>query len=330
MLFQPPPQKVTQKSIPAPSIEGKPSVHLFLYASEDFLPGAQKAASSACRHFDGPVNLILDVYLSAEKCTVKGGMAETFTKNMGYCAGKEVFFACGSLVKYAKTPAENELLAEASKAMPGEYTKDVRNRMSMLARLFYTRMFPGARYVFFLDSDLIVRDNLHKVMKETEQHPRTIGAAVRMKQRSFSESYDYKTCGNELLGNHDPRTIQFNSGFVYFDLARAKSRDLKSEGSRMDDAIATTISCSTRRLWDQDVLNLYAGRDMTDLLEKWNVYGLGAHPDVTYTAQDYKDISRELEEGSVWHWSGPCKPWHHEQDLMKCYSMFWYNERTVS
>lgn len=156
---------------------------------------------------------------------------------------------------------------------------------------------PELSRVIYLDSDLVVREDLGRLF-ETDLAGHPLAAAIDTTVKTISGSF----------GLHNYRELglpiglpYFNAGVLVLDLARWRRDGIADR--------ALTHLAEHRhqlRLWDQDVLNAVLAGDFRELDPRWN-----AQPRIVTT--DAPDrVTATPEAPWIVHFASPSKPWKFE------------------
>ncbi|EEF44963.1 transferase, transferring glycosyl groups, putative [Ricinus communis] len=252
--------------------------------------------------------------------------------------------AIHSVVKHASCP-ENiffHLIASSSgKISPGDLTKIVKSAFPSLSfkvyvfnenlvdglistsirraldnPLNYARSYladilePCVKRVIYLDSDVIVVDDIQNLWRVPLTGSRIIGAPEYCHANFTKYFTDEFWSDRELSGIFAGKTAcYFNTGVMIMDLARWR------EGEYTKEIEKWMRIQKERRIYDLGSLPpflLVFGGDVEGIHHRWNQHGLGGDNVVSNC--------RSLHPGpvSLLHWSGKGKPWRRLDERKPC------------
>lgn len=164
-------------------------------------------------------------------------------------------------------------------------------------RIFLPELMPTADKVLYLDSDLIVTDDLRPLW-ETQLDDHLLGAVT-------NPIYPFMRPHPQLdLGIAEPRDY-FNSGVLLMNL------DLM----RRDGTVAAIRRFAEANPWigaaDQDTLNVVCRDRWLKLHPRWNVQSTMFDMKPSQLPFSKQQVAESLESPAVIHYIGASKPWHY-------------------
>lgn len=164
---------------------------------------------------------------------------------------------------------------------------------------------PCVRRVIYLDSDLVVVDDVAKLWR-TELASRTVGAPEYC-HANFTKYFTEKFWSDPRLSNTfaGRRPCYFNTGVMVMDLTRWRRLGFTRRIERWME-VQKTAAASGGRIYElgslPPFLLVFAGH-VAPIEHRWNQHGLGG--------DNVRGSCRELHPGpvSLLHWSGSGKPW---------------------
>ncbi|MCE0481020.1 putative galacturonosyltransferase-like 9 [Datura stramonium] len=169
---------------------------------------------------------------------------------------------------------------------------------------------PGVNRVIYLDSDVILVDDVHKLWNVQLGGSRVIGAPEYCHAnftKYFTDSFWSDPVLPRVFGSRNP--CYFNTGVMVMDLERWKEGNYKLK-------IESWMKLQRkRRIYELGSLPpflLVFGGNVEPIDHKWNQHGLGG--------DNVKGSCRSLHPGpvSLLHWSGKGKPWDRLDDKKPC------------
>jgi lipopolysaccharide biosynthesis glycosyltransferase len=168
---------------------------------------------------------------------------------------------------------------------------------SCYARLLLPDLLPHLERIIYLDCDLHVDADLHKLFAASLDGA-LIGAVPEVHLPEIAKSIP-----PEVLPAEDANLMTFNSGVMLMDLTAMRTANFHEEVVSLPVSLAKTFQ-------DQSMLNYLMRRKWKPLAANWNRQRF-----VTENFSIYRD-----SPDSVWHFIGMMKPWHfvpgHARGLM--------------
>ena len=193
-------------------------------------------------------------------------------------------------------------------------------RLETYFRLLAPSLLPSVKKAVYLDSDLVVLDDIAKLW-DTDVEGELLGATRDADTIGQIDGYD-QGVGPYLandLGLTDPHKY-FQAGVLVMNLEEFRRRTTPEE----------LLGIATQRVWrwlDQDVLNKVADGDYTRIDMRWNYLydwcGLRRNSIVAQAPQDFRDEYEAARQNpGIVHYAGPDdRPWlYPECDLAE---YFW-------
>lgn len=160
---------------------------------------------------------------------------------------------------------------------------------------------PSIKRVIYLDSDIIVVDDIQKLWEIPLTGSRTIGAPEYC-NANFTNYFTDEFWSDPEFSSvfEEKNACYFNTGVMVMDLERWRERDFTSEIEKWMEIQRE------RRIYELGSLPpflLVFGGDVEAIDHRWNQHGLGG--------DNLMGKCRSLHPGSVslMHWSGKGKPW---------------------
>ncbi|KAF9623276.1 hypothetical protein IFM89_000765 [Coptis chinensis] len=311
-----------------PIIENTPRLPRFSEAPE-YRNGAEcpyiKSSSSTCDPSHVHVAMTLD------SAYIRGSMAAVLSVLKHASCPENVFFHFISSDSSVNTFSPSQLSELVRSTFPSlnfkvyvfkEYV--VKNLISSSIRealenpLNYARNYlaellePCVGRVIYLDSDLVVVDDIQKLWSVVLSGSRVIGAPEYC-QANFTKYFTDGFWGSRVLNRvfegREKKPCYFNTGVMVMDLEkwRAGNYRRKIEGWMEVQKV--------RRIYELGSLPpflLVFGGDIEGIDHKWNQHGLGG--------DNVVGSCRSLHPGpvSLLHWSGKGKPWSRLDAKMAC------------
>jgi lipopolysaccharide biosynthesis glycosyltransferase len=157
--------------------------------------------------------------------------------------------------------------------------------------------------VIYLDSDVIVVDDITKLWKITLTGSRTIGAPVYCNAnftRYFTSEFWSNSELSKVFEDRKRKPCYFNTGVMVMDLVRWRAGDY---GREIEKWMKIQKQMRIYDLGSLPPFLLVFGGDVEQIDHRWNQHGLGGN--------NVANSCRSLHPGpvSLLHWSGKNKPW---------------------
>lgn len=160
---------------------------------------------------------------------------------------------------------------------------------------------PSVTRVIYLDSDIIVVDDIQKLWSVSLAGSTGIGAPVYC-HANFTKYFTDKFWENSVLSSvfEGKKPCYFNTGVMVMDLAKWRKEDYRS---RIEKWMEIQKEERIYELGSLPPFLLVFGGDVVAIDHRWNQHGLGGNNKV--------HSCRSLHPGpiSLLHWSGKGKPW---------------------
>ncbi|GLT35433.1 hypothetical protein SLA2020_098870 [Shorea laevis] len=260
-------------------------VHIAMTLDPEYLRGTMAAVHSVLKHSSCPENIFFH-FLASDSSSVRPNDFIPLLHSAFPSLSFRVYEFKESLV--------NNLISSSI-------------RQALENPLNYARIFladildPSIRRVIYLDSDVIVVDDIHKLWRISLSGSRTIGAPEYC-HANFNKYFTSQFWSDpELAGVFvGKRACYFNTGVMVMDLGRWR------EGEYTREILKWMKVQKERRIYELGSLPpflLVFGGDVEAIDHRWNQHGLGG--------DNVVDSCRNLHPGgvSLLHWSGKGKPW---------------------
>ncbi|GBO53659.1 hypothetical protein APA_1607 [Pseudanabaena sp. lw0831] len=198
------------------------------------------------------------------------------------------------LKEYVPTEAVQDYISQKYKPSSADRT----NALYMLfARLFLGSIFPEMKKVIYLDTDIVVVDDIALLYDSMDFSGNQYFAAV---PHFFPAIFHFS---NPFKALHELRKIKntFNGGVLFTDLSFWKKEDYQN----LDSYLEWDRQCGYNllQLNDETLLNLMF-KDYVQLDRRWNCCGFGNTKLISWL------LKKDLSKISIIHWSGGHhKPW---------------------
>ena len=164
--------------------------------------------------------------------------------------------------------------------------------------------------VIYLDSDIILVDDIQKLWKISLTGSRVIGAPV-YSNANFTRYFTEEFWSDSELSKvfEGKKACYFNTGVMVMDLVRWRAGDYRM---RIEKWMEVQKLKKIYELGSLPPFLLVFGGDVEGIDHRWNQHGLGGHNVV--------NSCRSLHPGpvSLLHWSGKGKPWSRLDEGKPC------------
>ncbi|KAJ4729150.1 Hexosyltransferase [Melia azedarach] len=261
------------------------AVHIAMTLDPEYLRGTVAAVHSVLKHTSCPENIFFH-FIASDSGSVKADDLKQIVRSAFPSLSFKVYVFRENLVTDLITSSIRQALDN-----PLNYAR------SYLAEILE----PCVGRVIYLDSDIIVVDDIQKLWKISLTGTRTIGAP------EYCHVNFIKYFTNEFWFNRElsrvfegKRPCYFNTGVMVMDLLRWK------EGEYTKKIEKWMRIQKERRIYELGSLPpflLAFGGDVEAIDHRWNQHGLGG--------DNVVNSCRSLHPGAVslMHWSGKGKPW---------------------
>ncbi|XP_054802497.1 probable galacturonosyltransferase-like 10 [Prosopis cineraria] len=260
-------------------------VHIAMTIDWDYLRGSVAAIHSVLRHTSCPENVFFHFIASDSRLKNKDDF-EGIVQSTFPALRFTVYVFRESLIRDLISPTIRQALEN-----PLNYAR------SYLADLLE----PCVERVIYLDSDVIVVDDIQKLWKVSLSGSKVIGAPEYCHAnftRYFSHEFWSSPEFSEVFAERRP--CYFNTGVMQMDLAKWRKGDYTKKIEKWMEIQ------KERRIYDLGSLPpflLVFGGEIEAIEHRWNQHGLGG--------DNVENSCRRLHPGpvSLLHWSGKGKPW---------------------
>ncbi|XP_057447532.1 probable galacturonosyltransferase-like 10 [Lotus japonicus] len=261
-------------------------VHIAMNIDWEYLRGSVAAVHSVLKHSSCPQNLFFHFIASDARLENKEDFTRIVETSFPSLRFKVHVFR-ESLVENLISPSIRQALES-----PLNYAR------SYLADL----LDPCVERVIYLDSDVIVVDDVQTLWKVSLSGSRVIGAPEYC-HANFTRYFSYEFWSSsefsEVFGGRK-RPCYFNTGVMVMDLVRWREGDYTRKIEKWMEIQ------KERRIYELGSLPPFLmvfGGDVEPIEHRWNQHGLGG--------DNVVNSCRTLHPGpvSLLHWSGKGKPW---------------------
>ncbi|ESR59675.1 hypothetical protein CICLE_v10015791mg [Citrus x clementina] len=263
---------------------GEP-VHIAMTLDPEYLRGTIAAVHSVLKHTSCPENVFFHFIAAESSQANTNDLAQTVRSAFPYLSFQVYLFR--------------------EKFVTGLISSSIRRALD--SPLNYARIYladilePSIKRVIYLDSDVIVVDDIQKLWRIPLSGGRTIGAPEYCHAnftKYFSDEFWFDREFSRVFEGKRP--CYFNTGVMVMDLVRWR------EGDYMRKIEKWMRIQKERRIYELGSLPpflLVFGGDVEAIDHRWNQHGLGGH--------NVENSCRNLHAGpvSLMHWSGKGKPW---------------------
>ena len=260
-------------------------VHIAMTIDLDYLRGSLAAVHSVVKHTPCPENLFFHFIASDARLESKDDFARIVQSSFPSLRFKVYMFR-ESLVNNLISPSIRHALEN-----PLNYAR------SYLADLLEHCV----ERVIYLDSDVIVVDDIQRLWKVSLSGSRVIGAPEYC-HANFTRYFSYEFWSSSEFSEvfAGKRPCYFNTGVMVMDLVRWREGEYTRKIEKWMEIQ------KERRIYELGSLPpflLVFGGDVEAIEHRWNQHGLGG--------DNVADSCRTLHPGpvSLLHWSGKGKPW---------------------
>lgn len=189
---------------------------------------------------------------------------------------------------------------------PKQRTTDRINEQLFISEAMYLRLqipslFPDFQKVLYLDSDILVLDDVSKLWEQPLSAERPIAAVLSWLTPSGHRALEARGFGE--------RSHNFNSGVLLMDVPGVRSS--------IDRAIEI-VRAGGLFLPDQDALNLAFDGRWVPLAPRWNAqfhaqFRMLGHRSAPWRLGGYfthEEVDDMLNRPAIVHFASPLKPWH--------------------
>lgn len=260
-------------------------VHIAMTLDSEYLRGSIAAVHSVLRHTSCPENVFFH-FIAAEFDSASPRVLTQLVRSTFPSLNFRVYiFREDTVINLISSSIRQALENPLNYAR--NYLGDILN--------------PCVRRVIYLDSDVVVVDDIHKLWNITLTGSRLIGAPEYCHAnftQYFTEAFWSDPVLSRAFGSRKP--CYFNTGVMVMDLEKWREGNYKR---RIEGWMELQRK---RRIYDLGSLPpflLVFGGNIEAIDHRWNQHGLGG--------DNVKGSCRSLHPGpvSLLHWSGKGKPW---------------------
>nr|XP_043616512.1 probable galacturonosyltransferase-like 10 [Erigeron canadensis] len=260
-------------------------IHVAMTLDFNYLRGSVAAVHSILKHTSCPENLYFHFIASESKSPSPKELTKVI-KTIFPSLDFKVYGFDDSLVKNLISSSIREALED-----PLNY---VRTYLADIIDSSVTR-------VIYLDSDIILVDDIQKLWSVSLTGSKGIGAPVYCHAnftKYFTDRFWYDSSLSSVFEGKKP--CYFNTGVMVMDLAKWRKEDYRG---RIEKWMEIQKEERIYELGSLPPFLLVFGGDVAEIDHRWNQHGLGGNNRV--------HSCRSLHPGpiSLLHWSGKGKPW---------------------
>ncbi|KAF5177896.1 Hexosyltransferase [Thalictrum thalictroides] len=272
------------------------NVHIAMTLDSEYLRGSMAAVLSVLKHASCPENVFFH-FISSESDKFGTDLLSQLVRSSFPSLNFKVYVFKESLVKKLISSSIREALEN-----PLNYARNY------LAELLE----PCVNRVIYLDSDLLVVDDIHKLWSISLTGSRLIGAPEYCHAnftKYFSDGFWENQFLSKVFDGRKNKPCYFNTGVMVMDLEKWREGKYRRKIERWMEVQ------KQRRIYElgslPPFLLVFAG-DVEAIDHKWNQHGLGG--------DNVVGSCRSLHPGpvSLLHWSGKGKPWSRLDAKMPC------------
>ncbi|KAE9613425.1 putative polygalacturonate 4-alpha-galacturonosyltransferase [Lupinus albus] len=262
-------------------------VHIAMTLDSGYLRGSIAAVHSVLRHSSCPENVFFH-FISAEFDPVSPRILNRLVQSTFPSLNFKVYI-------FREDTVINLISSSIRQALenPLNYARNYLGDM----------LDPCVDRVIYLDSDIIVVDDIHKLWNVSLTGTRVIGAPEYC-HANFTKYFTDEFWSDPLLARvfSSRKPCYFNTGVMIMDLVRWR------EGNYKKKIEAWMELQKNKRIYELGSLPpflLVFGGNVEAIDHRWNQHGLGG--------DNVNGVCRSLHPGpvSLLHWSGKGKPWPH-------------------
>ncbi|KAK9272091.1 hypothetical protein L1049_002460 [Liquidambar formosana] len=269
-------------------------VHIAMILDLEYLRGSTAAIHSVLKHTSCPENVFFHFIASKTNSANQSDLSRIIQSTFPSLSFK-VFLFDEKLVSDLISSSIHQALEN-----PLNYAR------SFLADILP----PCIKRVIYLDSDIVVVDDIQKLWKIPLTGSRTIEAPEYCHTnftKYFNDEFWFDTKFSEVFSGK--KTCYFNTGVMVMDLVKWREGDYRRKIEGWMEIH------KERRIYELGSLPpflLVFGGDVEAIDHRWNQHGLGG--------DNVMGRCRSLHPGpvSVLHWSGKGKPWARLDARMPC------------
>jgi len=271
-------------------------VHISMTIDWDYLRGSIAAIHSVLKHTSCPKNLFFHFIASDSRLENKDEFTRIVHSSFPSLKFKVYVFS-ESLVENLISPSIRQALEN-----PLNYAR------SYLADLLEECV----ERVIYLDSDVIVVDDIQDLWKVSLTGSKVIGAPeychanfTRYFSYEFWSSYEF----SEVFKGRKNRPCYFNTGVMVMDLMKWREGEYTK---KIEKWMEIQRERRVYKLGSLPPFLMVFGGDIEAIEHRWNQHGLGG--------DNVVDSCRSLHPGpvSLLHWSGKGKPWRRLDAMRPC------------
>ncbi|KAM7468600.1 hypothetical protein LguiB_016162 [Lonicera macranthoides] len=263
----------------------KSLVHVAMTLDSEYLRGSTAAVHSVLRHALCPENVFFH-FIAAEFDEASPRVLTRLVRSTFPSLNFKVYIFREDTVINLISPSIREALEN-----PLNYARNYLGEI----------LDPYVNRVIYLDSDVILVDDIHKLWNTTLTGTRVIGAPEYCHAnftKYFTDAFWSDPVLSRLFGSKKP--CYFNTGVMVMDLTKWREGNYRR---RIENWMELQRKKRIYELGSLPPFLLVFGGNIEGIHHRWNQHGLGG--------DNVKGSCRSLHSGpvSLLHWSGKGKPW---------------------
>ncbi|KAL5974294.1 putative galacturonosyltransferase-like 9 [Asimina triloba] len=260
-------------------------MHIAMTLDQHYLRGSIAAVHSVLKHASCPENVFLH-FVATDRDI--GPLLDTVRSTFPSLAFK--------IYRFDGEPVKKLISSSVRRALE--------NPLNYARNYLADVLDPCVKRVIYLDSDLVVVDDIGRLWSTPLRGSRTVAAPEYCRanfSKYFTEAFwSDPTMGRKLFEGRSRRPCYFNTGVMVMDLERWRA------GNYREKIEGWMEVQKQKRIYDLGSLPpflLVFGGDVEPVEHRWNQHGLGG--------DNVVGSCRPLHPGpvSLLHWSGKGKPW---------------------
>lgn len=269
-------------------------IHIAMTLDSKYLRGSVAAVHSVLKHAHCPENIYFHFIASASNSPKLTQLTQIMKSTFPYLPFK--------VYPFDETPVKNLISSSIREAL--------QNPLNYARTYLADILDPCVDRVIYLDSDIIVVDDVQKLWSVHISGSRAIGAPVYCHANFtnyFTNNFWFDPDFSSVFEGKRP--CYFNTGVMVMDLVRWRQGNYTRKIEKWMEIQ------KEKRIYELGSLPpflLVFGGDVEGIDHRWNQHGLGGH--------NLVNSCRSLHPGpvSLLHWSGKGKPWVRLDAGMPC------------
>lgn len=190
-----------------------------------------------------------------------------------------------------------------------KFANDENRPLETYFPLFIPRIFKEYSKVLSIDVDMLVRDDVLKIINEMPQDKKLAGVRCLIRNhRKYEDFGDFNKYSRHMLSINNPY-LYINSGLVLFNMDAITNGDSEY-----------CLECIRKqwRFYDEAILNHVFRESLYHFAQGWNFYAEHLKTnclEFEYSMQE--QVKEAQENASIYHFVADTKPWDHPQPKTK-------------